>query len=424
MSLDCSVDKTLFTQEIKRFTKREMESFTAVNSTRRLLIYSHDSFGLGHLRRCRIVAHALVEQDPDLSIVILSGSPLIDRFDFHPQVKVIGLPGIIKQRNGDYRPLDVHQEIEELVSIRSSLIFHTAEQFQPLVFLVDKEPLGLRGEVKPTLEWLHQQKVPCILGLRDVIDDPHCLAQEWERKNVIPALEYLYDEIWIYGLAEIYHPLIGLELPAAVQKKLVFTGYLRRPIEHRTFNTPEHPFFLVTTGGGGDGEDLVDWVLRAYEADRSMPYHLVIVFGPFMDPVFQRRFATRAASLGIIDTIGFDNHPEELMSTAKGIVAMGGYNTFCEILSFNRPSLIVPRHVPRREQLIRAQYASALGLCTMLIDDDQRDVTRMITGLRRLAEQPSPSSVFIPDILDGLERLKERFARWINKRPYSSRSIM
>jgi predicted glycosyltransferase len=26
----------------------------------RILIYSHDSFGLGHLRRCRAIAHALV----------------------------------------------------------------------------------------------------------------------------------------------------------------------------------------------------------------------------------------------------------------------------------------------------------------------------------------------------------------------------
>ena len=31
------------------------------------------------------------------------------------------------------------------------------------------------------------------------------------------------------------------------------------------------PFILVTPGGGGDGEDLVDWVLRAYEHDRELP---------------------------------------------------------------------------------------------------------------------------------------------------------
>ena len=33
----------------------------------RILIYSHDSFGLGHLRRCRAIAHALVERYKQLS---------------------------------------------------------------------------------------------------------------------------------------------------------------------------------------------------------------------------------------------------------------------------------------------------------------------------------------------------------------------
>jgi len=40
---------------------------------RRVLIYSHDTFGLGHLRRCRAIAHALVQPDPGLSVLILSG---------------------------------------------------------------------------------------------------------------------------------------------------------------------------------------------------------------------------------------------------------------------------------------------------------------------------------------------------------------
>src|SRR6478736_1616387 len=32
----------------------------------RILIYSHDTFGLGHLRRCRAIAHALVQEDKEL----------------------------------------------------------------------------------------------------------------------------------------------------------------------------------------------------------------------------------------------------------------------------------------------------------------------------------------------------------------------
>ncbi|MGH7675695.1 MAG: hypothetical protein ACREMV_10540, partial [Gemmatimonadales bacterium] len=44
-------------------------------------------------------------------------------------------------------------------------------------------------------------------------------------------------------------------------------------------------------------------------------------------------------------------------------------NTVCEILSFEKPALIVPRVRPRREQLIRAECLRALGLVDVLHPD-------------------------------------------------------
>ena len=90
---------------------------------------------------------------------------------------------------------------------------------------------------------------------------------------------------------------------------------------------------------------------------------------------------------------------------------MGGYNTFCEILSFDKKALIVPRMVPRLEQFIRASRAHELGLVSMLPDDGVRDAHAMATALRQLPQQQAPSDVIIPGLLDGLEnvnRLAER----------------
>jgi predicted glycosyltransferase len=91
------------------------------------------------------------------------------------------------------------------------------------------------------------------------------------------------------------------------------------------------------------------------------------------------------------------------LARAKGVVAMGGYNTFCEILSFDRPALIVPRTVPRREQLIRAEQASKLKLVQLLADDGGHDPKAMARALHALSRQPAPSSVSIPGLLDGLD---------------------
>jgi predicted glycosyltransferase len=90
---------------------------------------------------------------------------------------------------------------------------------------------------------------------------------------------------------------------------------------------------------------------------------------------------------------------------------MGGYNTFCEILSFDKRALIVPRTRPRLEQHIRAVHAERLGLVRMLSDMDQpRTPERMAAALRTLATQPRPSEVVIPGLLNGLDCIRDRFS--------------
>jgi len=158
----------------------------------RILIYSHDTFGLGHLRRCRAIAHHLVEQNKHLTVLILSGSPIIGSFDFRTRVDFVRVPGVIKLRNGEYTSLSLHMDIEDTLMLRSSIIKHTASIFDPDVFIVDKEPIGLRGEVKETLEMLKERGTRLILGLRDVMDEPSLLAAEWRTKNVRPVLEELF----------------------------------------------------------------------------------------------------------------------------------------------------------------------------------------------------------------------------------------
>ena len=158
-------------------------------SPRRLLIYSHDSFGLGHLSRCRSIALSLVARNPKLSVMIISGLPLIARFGFHPQIHVTLVPGIIKTDAGEYRALSIEHDIHEAIEQRSRIILETAESFQPNLILVDKEPLGVRGEVQAALEWAKQHGVPMVLGLRDVMDEPALLMREWARKNAVAAIE-------------------------------------------------------------------------------------------------------------------------------------------------------------------------------------------------------------------------------------------
>ena len=377
----------------------------------RVLIYSHDTFGLGHLRRCRTIAHALVEKYKGLSVLILSGSPIIGSFDFRARVDFVRIPGVIKLYNGEYTSLGLHLDLSQTMAIRASIIRHTAEMFAPDLFIVDKEPLGLRGELQETLSIMKSRGTTLVLGLRDVMDEPTLLRREWKSGNLLPVLEDLYDEIWVYGHDGFWDPLAEMNVPASVREKMIYTGYLRRTVPKVTKLPPavnlESPYLLVTAGGGGDGDQMMDWVLRAYET-RADLMRAVLVLGPFMRPEMQTELRERASKLDSVEVLTFESHLELMMEKAAGIVAMGGYNTFCEILSLDKPALIMPRVAPRKEQLVRAERAAALGVARMF-DPSSPDSTleAFVEALRNLPKQAKPSSAMPPGFLDGVERVGE-----------------
>ena len=363
----------------------------------------------------------MAEAFPKVKVLIVSGSPIIGSFDFKARVDFVRVPGIIKLRNGDYVPLSEHGSIQETTALRSSLMKETALKFAPDVFIVDKEALGLRGELEGTLESLKARGTRLVLGLRDVLDEPAALAQEWRRKRVIPAIEQLYDDIWVYGLKSIYDPLQGLGLSQAVAARTTFTGYLKRsrPVALPSAGLEDiERRLLVTTGGGGDGELLIDWALSAYErAARRLPPALFVV-GPFMRAEARAAFERRASGIASVGMLTFEPRMEHLLADALGVVSMGGYNTFCEILSFDKRALIVPRHVPRLEQTIRAEAAQRLGLTQMLREPEDGvtpDIDAMIAALTRVPDQPPPSRGAVTGLLDGLDAVVARSSDWFGR---------
>lgn len=376
----------------------------------RVLLYSHDTFGLGHLRRSRTIAAALTKANDRLSALILTGSPVAGRFTFPERVDHIRLPGVTKMTDGSYVSEALGLDIDETTALRAGLIRTAVEKFEPDLVIVDKEPTGFRGELLETLEWLKENtNTKIVLGLRDVLDDAVALAEEWDRKEAISAMARFYDEIWVYGLRDIYNPLQGLDYPSEVDGRMHWTGYLRRDSIGQAARD-EESYVLVTPGGGGDGEMLVDQVLQAYETDRTLTPRAHIIYGPFLSGQTREAFESRVAALnGRVVTLGFESRMESLMLGAQGVIAMGGYNTFCEILSFDKPAIIMPRKKPRLEQYIRASRAEELSLVRML-DPDRDGISAevMISAIRNLPQQKPPSTGQYPDLLMGLEYIVQR----------------
>jgi predicted glycosyltransferase len=387
----------------------------AAKSSRRVMFYSHDTFGLGHLRRSRALATAITAGDDEASAIILTGSPVAGRFTFPERVDHIRLPGVTKLTDGSYVSQTLGMDIESTTALRAGLIQTAIEQYEPDLLIVDKEPTGFRGELLPTLEWLSGRgQTRTVLGLRDVLDEPEMLAEEWARKGAVEATENFYDEIWVYGVRDVYNPTEGLPLSDNVKNRMHWTGYLRREVTDAS-EVPDTPYVLITPGGGGDGAAMVSLVLSAYEKDPDLP-HAILIYGPFLSGEVRDAFDARVAKLnGRITASGFDSRIEALFASAQGVICMGGYNTFCEVLSFDQRAVIVPRTVPRLEQWIRASRAEQLGLVSMLDEDrDGMTTDSMIEAIRRLPNLGKPSEAGADGLLDGLDVVVERARNLMN----------
>jgi predicted glycosyltransferase len=171
---------------------------------------------------------------------------------------------------------------------------------------------------------------------------------------------------------------VEYRIPPQVAAKIHFTGYIPRQIpsveETRAVRTelgigPDDKMVLLTTGGGGDGYPVLNTFLQAME-ENKLPEHLrvVVVTGPFISKRHFPEVARRCQQSGFI-ALKFHRYMEALIGAANVVVSMGGYNTVCEIISQKKPLLIVPRTVPRVEQLIRAQVLCQTGFCDYLHPD-------------------------------------------------------
>jgi len=360
-----------------------------------ILFYSPDSYGLGHVRRTIALAEGVLTRFQKASALVLTGAPRANYFSYPERCDYMKLPSITKREDGCYATRDLDLTLDEAVGLRARVIEQAAAAFHPDVLLVDHNPLGLCGEILPTLAHVHRSRPDSlrVLGLRDVIDEPEAVRRSWAREGVTEILRTRYDLILVYGQREFFDPIGEYEIPDDVAAKTVFVGYVGRstssadPEEIRRRYAPRTGrLVLATVGGGGDGNVLVHAMLGAADSIRPPPFETLVVTGPLMSPGKRNRFHERAAAIGGITILEHVEDLPGLVRAADFVVSMGGYNTVCELASAGARALIVPRVFPREEQLLRARRLERRGMVRVLLPGDATPAALLrecLTGLER-----------------------------------------
>ena len=277
-------------------------------------------FGLGHLRRCRAIAHHLVERNRSV------GPDPVGLAD-HRQLRFQS-PGRFRAHAGRdqaaQRRIHARSSCTSTSSRRSAMrsLDHPAHRrhLRPRPVPRRQGAAGAARRGARHADMLKERARALVLGLRDVMDEPGSLLDEWERKNVDPgAARPLRRDLGLWPAADLRSADRAAPACCRSPAKVTYTGYLRRsvptaPPQSNEHELPAEPYILVTTGGGGDGEDLIDWVLRAYENDPGIPLSALLVFGPFMQPRAAAAFQERAARLDKVYAITFDARFEGLLA--------------------------------------------------------------------------------------------------------------
>ncbi len=364
----------------------------------RIMLYSHDTYGLGHLRRSLTIAAQLAQDIPEASQLLITGSIFPGAFGIPERLDTVKLPALTKGSDGHYAARTLPLSLVETMAWREQMILQAATAFQPDLLLVDKSPAGVQQELLPTLRYLKNcsPHTRLVLGMRDIEDSPEATKAEWEANGVPALLDDIYDWILLYGERLLFDPVIEYDMSPTARQKLIPVGYLGNvhPARSREsvrdeLDAEDRPLVVVAVGGGGDGFALIEAYLDALRTEMLAPDEVqtVVVTGPLMAKA--KRDSLSAAQFKHLTLLEFTPDLISYMAAADLVVSMAGYNTVREALALNSRLLLIPRTRPRVEQLIRAQRLKRRGLARYVVPDELSP-QRLADEIRTSLSMPRP----------------------------------
>jgi predicted glycosyltransferase len=377
----------------------------------RVALYSPGIAGLGHMRRNLLIGQAIASSQLGVVTLMVAEARQACAFALPPGMDCVTLPALQKQPDGKCQPRYLDTSLQDLIRLRARVIRAALDAFEPDVLIVDFLPRGRHGELADTLDHLRAAGgTRCVLGLREVLENPAswlCGANEAEIRSY-------YDAVWVYGDPVVYDLVREQRFPPDLAAKTHYTGYLDQRTRLRFMDGAENYLLerlglaegrlaLCLVGGGADGVPLAEAFALAELPPQT---NAVILTGPYMPEESRQCLRQQVARNPRLRVLEFIPEPAPLLRQADRIVAMGGYNTVSEILSYEKPALIVPRTNPR-EQLVRAERLRDLGLVEVL-DPEQLSPRALAEWLARDLQTPRVHERLDMNGLARLPRLLEQ----------------
>jgi len=380
-----------------------------------ILIYSHDTYGLGNIRRTIAIAEHVVSSFHDVNILIITGSPVIQSFRLSERIDYIKLPCFVRTDRNCYSSKFLLLNNDSVTALRANIIRSVFQDFEPDLILVDKNPCGIANELSELFSDLNSQfnRPKMVLLLRDILDESEATQHLWKSQRYDEFVCQEYDGVLVVGEKAIFDLGEMYRFSTKLKTMLHYCGYIKRSnstvasIPKTVGKNKPCQRVLVMAGGGQDGYDLLRNYLIAQQYFCTESHESLLFCGPELSLVQQQEIVALGKQCANTRIEEFTNRLESHIARADLLICMGGYNTVCEAMSYKKQTIIVPRNYPVTEQTMRAKLFEELGLLKM-IHPDHLTPELLASKLKELLDDDNESRCTPERLaLDGLTNIQQ-----------------
>lgn len=326
-------------------------------------IYSHYTFGIGHIQRASLLAKGLSKKFK--VFLFYSGEHFGLQFDkIH---KVVRLTGEIKEnRNSKFTTFEnPHSTEKEIITNRINTIIEEFKKNKPEIFITEFFPFAsfrLKKTIIPILKYIKSNYPKCkiICSARDFpISDRENISR-YNINQLNKIIKKYYDLILIHAPLELsmFEPINPL-FKEINNLNIKFTGYIVEKTKNKTKQNTKNKI-LITVGGGRDGKEIIKKVIVALSISKFKDeLKIEIITGPFSNYSLKKIKNKNTIIKKYVPNLGSN------LKNYKFIISMAGYNTIAEILYANVNAIIFPRpnSYEQKERAIRiASFSKNINL--------------------------------------------------------------
>jgi len=342
---------------------------------RRILVYTHNSIGLGHAVRTLSVITGMRKWRPDLDFLVISGGSAPQLF-LKEGIDIVKLPGIMQEVDkpgAPYAPRYLNTfSVFDLFDFRTRVILDTLDFFNPDVVMVEHTLTGLRGEAIPLVlrknarrgradefALVHLSRgiyrnAPLLYVSPDQYDDAG------DRINVASLYDYIYV-LEDRSVCDFNAEYLGgsPELASKIRYLGRITSKTREELPSRQeirshWALGEKSLIVMSLGRHGQVAGLAGKFFEAFERLKFFDEcQVVMSFDPYLGADTKQTITAHPLAHKV-RFLPFAHSIIELLSIADLAVCRAGYNIVNEMLLTQTKAVVVPEQHPNQEQERRA----------------------------------------------------------------------